>query len=357
MGKLLRGFWHPFAVSRELTDDTAQPVRLLGEDLTLYRGDSGRAYLVGGRCAHRLTVLHTGWVDGEHIRCMYHGWQYDGTGQCTARPAERDSILPNVKIPGYPVHEYAGLLFAYLGDGPIPPFDLLRKECFERPGAVVVARKQVFPCNWFQCVENALDAVHVSFVHARGREGRFVQKVTTAIPDLEYCETESGLRQIATRGPGNVRISDWSFPNSNHIVVPGYKDGPWADLDSWKVPVDDEHTMRLHSYAVAPMGSPIDEETAAYFQQHSSYDPSEHHDELFHGLYPEDAASNLTHAQDYVVQVGQGAIADRSQETLGRSDAGIALLRRIFWRELDALRSGEPMKVWKRSDPVRSVTS
>ena len=87
MGKLLRQFWHPIATASKLAPGTARAIRILCEDLTLYRGESGTAYLVGGRCAHRCTVLHTGWVQAEQIRCMYHGWRYDGTGACTEMPA------------------------------------------------------------------------------------------------------------------------------------------------------------------------------------------------------------------------------------------------------------------------------
>ena len=91
MGKLLRLFWQPVAVSDKLRVGTAKPVRFMGEELTLYRGDSGKPDFVGGQCPHRRTLLHTGWVQGERIRCMYHGWQFDGAGQCTQRPAEQDT--------------------------------------------------------------------------------------------------------------------------------------------------------------------------------------------------------------------------------------------------------------------------
>lgn len=349
MGKLLRRFWQPVAISEQLRPGTAQPLRVLSEELTLYRSESGRAYVVGGRCAHRCTVLHTGWVIGEEIRCMYHGWTYDGTGQCTLRPAERDTGLPKVRIAGYPVEEYAGFVFAYLGDGPAPPFELPRKPCFERGGFRVV-RRQVWPANWLQFVENSLDAAHVSFVHARGRAGRFIQSVSQAIPGLDYAETDAGIRQIADRGPGNVRVSDWTFPNNNHIVVPGpIKGGPWVDVGIWNVPIDDTHTQRMNLYAMPSQGAEIDARlTAEWKAQHEDYDPADHHDELFYqSAYPEDQHSNLTNAQDYVAQVGQGPIVDREQEILGRSDAGIALLRRIFFRELDALRTGRATKTWK----------
>jgi 5,5'-dehydrodivanillate O-demethylase len=348
MGKLLRSFWQPVAASKSLRAGTAQALRILSEDLTLYRSERGNAHLVGARCAHRCTVLHTGWVEDEQIRCMYHGWMYDGTGQCTERPAERDNGRPNVKIAGYPVHEYAGLIFAYLGDGPAPSFELPRKPCFEREGFHVV-RRQIWPCNWLQFVENSLDAVHVSFVHARGREGRFIRNVSQAIPELEYFETDSGIRQIATRGPGNVRVSDWTFPNNNHIVVPGpIKDGPWVDVGIWNVPIDDTNTLRMNLYTMPSQGKDVDEQLMAEWESHERYDPADHHDELFYqNAYPQDSHSNLTNAQDYVAQVGQGPIVDREQETLGRSDAGIALLRRIFFRELEQLDSSRPMKAWK----------
>lgn len=350
MGKLLRSFWQPVAIADALAPGTAQPLRVLSEDLTLYRSQSGRAYLVAGRCAHRLTVLHTGWVEGEQIRCMYHGWMFDGSGRCTQRPAERDDAPPNVRIAAYPVHEYAGFIFAYLGDGPAPPFELPRKPCFERPGFRVV-RRQVWPANWLQFVENSLDAAHVSFVHARGREGRFIASVSQAIPELSYEETDAGIRQIADRGPGNVRVSDWTFPNNNHIVVPGpIAGGPWVDVGIWNVPIDDTHTQRMNLYTMPSQGEEIDARlTAEWNAQHAEYDPADHHDELFfRNAYPEDQHSNLTNAQDYVAQVGQGPLVDRERELLGRSDAGIALLRRIFARELDALRTGRPTKRWRR---------
>src|SRR5665213_929435 len=110
MGQLLRRFWQPVAVSKHLQAGSAKPIRVMSEDLTLYRSDEGSAHLVGAYCAHRRSLLHTGWVEGEEIRCIYHGWKFDGSGQCTLRPAERDAAVPNIRITGYPVHEYAGMI-------------------------------------------------------------------------------------------------------------------------------------------------------------------------------------------------------------------------------------------------------
>jgi 5,5'-dehydrodivanillate O-demethylase len=352
MGKLMRRFWQPVALSHTVKPASATPLRVMGEDLTLYRGESGRAHIVGGRCAHRLTVLHTGWVQGDEIRCIYHGWKYDGSGQCTEAPAEGAAAAERLKIVGYPVHEYCGLIFTHMGEGEAPPFDLPRKEAFERSGQIVRARIQEWPCNWFQMVENSLDAVHVSFVHLAGKVGPFGEAVTAAIPKLDYAETASGIRQVATRSSNNVRVSDWTFPNNNHIVTPGRtKDAPWVHRGVWNVPVDDTHTYKIGVYAIQSLGPEQDRAALEHFETYGDYNPADHHDELFvDKKWPDDPSLQLTPAQDYVAIMGQGEIVDRNRERLGQSDAGILLLRKIFWRELQLLREGRPMKTWRRLD-------
>jgi len=349
MGRLLRRFWHPVAVARDLAPGKARTIRVLGEDLALYRGASGRPYLVGGRCAHRLTLLHTGWVVGEDIRCMYHGWQYDGSGRCTLRPAEDDKGPPPVRIAGYPLHEYHGLIFAWLGEGDAPAFDLPRKDVFDQPGAVVYAKAERWPCNWFQMIENSLDAVHVSFVHQAGRVGSFGAAVTPTVPELRYLETDSGIRQIATRSNTNVRVSDWTFPNNNHISQPGLTpDDPWIHVAIWMTPHDDDNSTRFTFWGIPGGNDAAERRFRDYCARHGDYNPADHHDELFAGNYPDDEVMELTSAQDYLVQMGQGAIVDRAHEYLGKSDAGIAFVRRIFLRELDAIRQGRPTKAWRR---------
>ncbi len=352
MGRLLRRFWQPIACSGTLLPGRAKAVRIMGEDLTLYRGASGKPYLVAGRCAHRRTRLHTGWVQGEEVRCMYHGWKYDGMGRCVEMPAEKDTAPQTVKIAGYPVRDYGGLIFAYMGEGAPPSFDMVRKRALDDSGWLRFPREMTWPCNFFQMVENSLDAVHVSFVHQKGHVGTFGEAVTPVIPDLEYLETDSGIRQIAKRGPNNVRVSDWTFPNNNHIIVPGAtSDAPWIDVAVWMVPNDDEHTTRFTVYSSPKVSPEADRALTERLNSYHDYNPADHHTELFdEDTYPTESVSQLTAAQDYVAQVGQGAIADRLNERLGRSDAGIALLRRIFWREMDAVRAGRGIKEWRALD-------
>lgn len=350
MGKLLRKFWHPVTSSKNVSRGAATPIRMLGEDLTVYRGESGQAYVVGSRCAHRRTLLHTGWVEGEQIRCLYHGWCYDGTGQCVERPAERDTGLPKVKIAGYPTCEYCGFIFAYLGEGAPPAFDLPRKEVFEAPGSLGFPREEVWPCNWFQHIENSLDPVHVTYVHRVAKVGTLGGAVVQTTPKLSYSETEAGIRQIATRSKNSVRISDWTFPNHNRVSQPGLTaDDPWLDNGIWVVPIDDHNTRRFQFWVLPPTDAVTQHRYTEYFKGIEDYYAGDHHDDLFkRRIFPDDPVVALTAAQDYVAQVGQGAIADRENEMLGTSDLGVAFLRRIFLRELDLVQRGMPTKQWRK---------
>jgi 5,5'-dehydrodivanillate O-demethylase len=350
MGNLLRCFWHPITVSSKIKAGEARHMSVLGEDLTIYRGESGRAYAIGGRCAHRRTVLHTGWVQGEEIRCIYHGWKYDQTGQCTEAPAEGGSFSQNVKIAGYKVREYAGLIFVFMGDPTQADlmFELQRKPEYEDANNLIIAREQTWPANFFQQIENSLDAVHVSFVHRAGKVGPLGAAVTEDIPTLEYLETSAGIRQIAQRSATNIRVSDWTFPNYNHIVTPGRtKESPWVHRGVWNVPATDTSTLKLGVYAIPSQGRSIDDETVVHFEKYGGYNPADHHDALFERRdWPEDHSLQLTPAQDYVAIKGQGEIVDRGAEYLGSSDAGIVLLRRIFWREMEAMESQSAGKKW-----------
>src|SRR3954471_18262425 len=121
MGRILRMYWQPVAMAEDVIQKKAIPTRIMNEDLTVYQGESGQYYVVDFRCAHRGTQLSTGWVEGDCLRCFYHGWKYDGSGQCVEMPAEDASSPPKVRIKSYPTREYAGLIFAYFGEGEPPP--------------------------------------------------------------------------------------------------------------------------------------------------------------------------------------------------------------------------------------------
>lgn len=354
MGKVLRKFWHPIELSSAIAPGTSKEVRLLGEDLALYRGESGTPHLMVNRCAHRLTKLHTGWIEGESLRCMYHGWKYDASGQCVERPAERPGSETGIRVTTYAVHEYAGLIFAYLGEGEPPVFDLPRKPVFERKDVMLFQRHEVWPCNWLQHAENSLDALHVSFAHQTGIVGVFGEAVSTTVPELRYEETLAGVRQTAIRAEGetsHVRISEWTFPYANHVALPPITEGaPWMEVSNFMVPIDDTYTKRVTLIAVESTTAAADADMRSYFDGCQNYNAADHHDDLYAGKYPDDPLICLTSAQDYVTLVGQGVIADRANERLASSDRGIAMLRRILWREMEAINTGQPTKAWRRNE-------
>src|SRR5437763_5524981 len=116
-GEFLRHFWQPIYRGEDLPAGRAMPLRLMNEDFTLYRGESGDVHAIAFRCAHRGTQLSTGWVEGDNLRCFYHGWVYDGSGQCMEQPAEPEPFCNRIKIRSYPVEEYLGIVFVYMGEG------------------------------------------------------------------------------------------------------------------------------------------------------------------------------------------------------------------------------------------------
>ena len=171
----------------------------MSEEFTLYRGASDATYVVGFRCAHRGTQLSLGWVEGDCIRCFYHGWKYDGTGQCVEQPAENESFASKVKIRSYPTQEYLGLVFAYLGDGAAPPFP--RYPQLETEGVVDVS-SYIRHCNYFNTLENGVDQAHVPFTHSKSNFTRF--GLNWDIPKITAEETEYGVAMYGTRSNGVV---------------------------------------------------------------------------------------------------------------------------------------------------------
>ena len=122
-GRYLRRYWQPIYLSDKLAKGTIVPIRILGEELALYRGESGAVRVITNECPHRLTRLSTGWIEGETVRCRYHGWRFDESGQCVEQPAEPKPFCAKVKkLASYPTHEAHGFVFAYLGEGEAPSF-------------------------------------------------------------------------------------------------------------------------------------------------------------------------------------------------------------------------------------------
>jgi 5,5'-dehydrodivanillate O-demethylase len=368
-GIFLRKFWQPICVSSELAVGKAKPIHVMGEKFTLYRGHSGAPYVVGFRCSHRLTQLSTGWVKDDSIQCMYHGWAFDGGGRCVFRPGEDPSgPAPAADINSIPAKEHAGLIYGYFGTGEPPSFPPFPN--YAAPGIIENFSSEL-PCNWFQTYENHIDEVHVAFVHSFGgshsKLGRGLQ-----LPEINAYETPYGMVRETKSGEGNLRATLYLFPNTMRIIIPSFNAvkhiGSMNGMSGWRdayvalVPRDDEsHTLYITQLAqVTPDEVEEHRVSWAKFQKSiADYPPVQQvaadilagkyslYDVLDHPL--------LVIVEDAVAQSGQGAIADRVNEHLGRTDVGIVRMRRLFAREYKAILEGRPTKNWVYSGepPIR----
>ncbi len=177
-GNLLRRYWHPIAAVDELVERWTKRVRLLGEDLVLFKDRSGHFGLIGEACPHRRASLAYGIPTAEGIRCPYHGWMFDGSGRCLEQPNEPEgsNFKDKVTTAGYPVEALGGLVFAYLGPAPAP--QIPRLEGFVADRAIRLLGSAVVPCNWLQIMENSVDPIHSEWLH--GHFAEFVAEATGA---------------------------------------------------------------------------------------------------------------------------------------------------------------------------------
>src|SRR4051794_23143102 len=165
-GNLMRRYWQPVAMREELPVGGAPvPVRLLGEDLVLFRDDEGRPGLLGIHCAHRGADLSYGRIEDGGLRCIYHGWLYDVEGRCLEQPGEPagSTFHERVRQPAYATHEAGGLIFGYFGPGEPPLFP--NYEFLRAPEDKRFVMKTVYNCNYLQGNEGNIDPTHLSFLH------------------------------------------------------------------------------------------------------------------------------------------------------------------------------------------------
>ncbi len=346
-GRYLRRYWQPIYVSAKLPQGKIVPIRILGEELALYRGESGKAHVITNECPHRLTRLHIGWIEGETIRCRYHGWRFDKSGQCVEQPAEPKPFCDRVrKLASYPTHEAHGLVFAYLGEGEVPAFrPLPGLEDGAREGWTVSASAEMIPCNYFQSAENIMDDVHVNFAH---RDHLVNTAARPFVPTKTWGEeTPFGLTQFQERGEHPDKIH-FIMPNQcflAHQLHTTRDDKPfWFKALFWYVPIDDEshfhflimvyHTKRRER----PEATPIHEEIEAILSGRKTWEDVARH-------------PNIIRIQDGVSICGQGKVEDRSREQLGRSDAAVVMLRRMWRRELQLLAAGQAVTQFGTPDP------
>lgn len=352
-GTYLRRFWHPVFVGSEIAPGHVKPIRILGEDLTLYRGASGTPHIVARRCPHRGVHLSLGFVEGEFIQCAYHGWKFTAEGRCVAQPAEPKPFCERISIKSYPTREYLGLIFVYLGEGEPPELPRLGDyEDAELYDCQIAA--DTWPCSYFDLLENATDMAHTAFLHWQFGYG---------IPsDVRWEENACGMFG-SWGGTGKNAVFNNSYFDMPTAVefTPSRPGGVGFFTRGYRIPRDDDSAIRFNLVAIPRIKDRVDAARATHTRS-TKDGPSTV--EVARGLIEgvedmltfkerTDTRENffLTNVQDLSVLASLGPVAERDfPENRGATDLSIIIMRRLFVRELTALAEGQPLKEWKRPE-------
>ena len=332
MGNLLRRYWLPIAVA---ADVGARPVarRLLGEDLIVFRTGQGKVGIVDRQCKHRRADLLVGVCEDEGIRCGYHGWMFAVDGRCVEQPAE-PRLNSRVQIKSYPAQELGGLVWAYMGPQPAPL--LPRFDLFVWDDALRDIGECVLDFNWLQAMENSVDPHHVEWLHGRfmnvhnaleAKGAEPVQVLAKRHLKVGFDRFEYGIIKRRVLEGQSEEDEDWKVGHPLVFPIILRVGGGGMDQFQIRVPIDDTHTWHIWYTAYRP-GIPFARQATI-----PKYEVP-----LF------DAAGNrnvdFVDGQDIAAWAGQGTIADRSQETLGASDVGVVLLRRMLQEQLARVEQG-----------------
>ncbi|MDX3907003.1 MAG: Rieske 2Fe-2S domain-containing protein [Pigmentiphaga sp.] len=363
-GEYLRRFWHPVALARDVRD-LPVPIRILGEDLVLFRDKTGHLGLLERYCSHRRTSLEFGLIVDHGLRCAYHGWHYGVDGALLDVPGERvpGTLAQRMWHGAYPVQEFRGLVFAYMGPPdekpPFPDYDFMHRDeeeylpfCWHNP------------CNWLQLRENTQDPIHLTFLHSMFEVQQFgdyaydlpviqacetpIGQITTSVRrvhDLYYCRVNELILPNMARVPDGIRLGD-AIPE-NMAGAPGQRESVelryrrqlpsshGLGLSTWIVPNDDFNAMHMGWLHLSPKWS--EKARADYLATITFGQTGERSYEERHRV-----------PGDWDAWVGQGPMAIHDNENLTAADAGIALFRRQLRAGIRAVQVGEKPKGARR---------
>jgi phthalate 4,5-dioxygenase oxygenase subunit len=396
-GRLMRQYWQPVALLDEF-DPALDPrmgvravkaVRVLGQDLVLWRDAQGRLSLLDRDCPHRGADLAYARNEGDGLRCPFHGWKFDTTGQCIQTPAEPagSPLCRHVRQRSYPLQVHSGVAFAWLGpaDSPVAPFP--RLDCLSAPASHTFAFKGLWRCNWLQAFELGIDPAHASYLHRffqdapladsygkqfRGASAGAVDgerwPMTRILrefdqPQISVEDTALGLRLTALRAMDpertHVRITHSIFPHT--FVIPLSET---MTITQIHLPVDDTHT---YWYAIfTSFADPVDRHAmrAQRLQaidlpdylpksgRHNQwgFDPEEQAYRTYLGMGEDDI-----NIHDQWACESMGPIQDRTREHLGTSDKAIMRHRRMLLQAIDEVQAGRSAPGLAHAEVARCI--
>jgi nitrite reductase/ring-hydroxylating ferredoxin subunit len=354
MGELMRRYWQPVCLSSELAD-LPRRVRILCEDLVVFRDKAGRVGCLELHCMHRGASLEYGRIEERGIRCCYHGWLYDTQGKCIEMPCEQPGYTERLNAwqPGYPVHEYGGLVFVYMGPPErmplFPMYDII--SVGDRDDVVLRGMRLwedhsigfVRDCNWLQAYENVLDAYHLIQLHAAISGDQFGSSVTApGVPKISFEKTSLGARYRLERklpnGNSLERYAEAVLPNI--FLIPSiHERGADSKLRekpteiTWCVPVDNESIYGISIVAwPAKDGKPI-EGWKPGTDTVTNIRPGKLRDRPYE--------DKQRRPDDMEAQESQRRIAVHALENLALSDTGVVMLRKAYRDALQAIARGE----------------
>ena len=366
MGDLMRRYWQPVLLAREVADPDGDPirVRILGEDLVAFRDTSGRVGLISEWCAHRRTSMFLGRNEENGLRCVYHGWKFDVTGACVDMPNEPPEFdfKHKVTIVAYPTVEMGSVIWVYMGPPELKPAEP-KFEFTQQPETHRGTSKVIEECNWLQALEGGIDSIHSSFLHRKIGEGKGIGldglRAEGRAGQLAVQPTDYGYRYTNSRLLGDT---ERNYVRGYHYVLPHIQIRAAQLLDNgdwWKfkiaghhwVPIDDHSTMVwnwFYSLDEALTESEKNEDISGNGPQYvdpvtfrSAVNPRNNwlidrdmqRRENFTGIQG-------VNAQDRAVQEAMGPIVDRSKEHLGQTDRAVIMMRRLLLRAIETIRDG-----------------
>jgi len=355
MGQIMRRHWVPICLKEEVPEPDSAPVkaRILGEDLVVFRDSDGQVGVLDEYCPHRRASLVYGRNEEGGLRCLYHGWKMDVKGKVTEMSSEPEgsAMLDKVKHTAYPVKEWAGLVWAWMGPAEAMP-EFVPPRWAPTADARVSIAKVVLPCNWAQILEGAIDSAHSSSLHssdmvparvhgAEATDKNWLRPSTDKAPRLQVQRAGYGFRYAAIRRP------IFNAPTHDYVRTTVYV-APWTvlippnnlyNVANVNVPVDDTSTC----FYFIGWGHPAQVPETATWRKFLCQTVGVDLDNFYRPLRNQDnrywqdrqamSAGNFTGIQgipnqDMAMWVSMGQIADRSKDRLGASDMAIVEFRK-----------------------------